>query len=129
MSPRHSWGLSYGVAGDAICDAPVAERMPVTVSNIHFEGRNENIEGHDEIGEREGHVICGLRRGPIWGWKVDEDLDAPPASPIFSGDKATFSFANLDCTLYPQGDRSAEQVRNPQAAVRELVGVARQKRT
>jgi hypothetical protein len=118
----------YGIPGDAICDLPPDERMPVSVSNVLFDGPHENIEAHDEITEREGHVICGLRRGPIWGWKLDEDLDAPPSSPIFSGDKATFSFANLECNLYPEGERRDEQVRSLQRAVRELVALARRKR-
>ena len=78
--------------------------------------------------EREGHVFCGLRRAPIWGWTLKEDPNAPPASPIFFGDKATFFFANLECTLYPQGERRDQQVRNLQAAVRELVSLARRKR-
>lgn len=114
--------------GDVVCDAPAGERMPVSLTNIFFEGPHENIGAHDEVSEREGHVACGLRRAPIWGWKLDEDLEAPPASPIFSGDKATFSFANLECTLYPEGDRKEEQVRNLQRAVRELAALARTKR-
>jgi hypothetical protein len=125
---RHGFTV-YRTPGDAICDAPVAERMPVSVSNVLFEGPHENIDRHEEISEREGHVFCGLRRGPIWGWRLDEDLDAPPSSPIFSGDKATFSFANLECTLYPEGERAEIQVRNLQRAVRELVRIARQKRS
>ena len=118
----------YRVPGDAICEAPAPERMPVSVSNILFEGPHENLDAGDAIREREGHVFCGLRRGPIWRWTLDEDLDAPPSSPIFSGDKATFFFANLECTLYPEGERSDEQVRNLQLAVRELVRIARLKR-
>lgn len=113
---------------DVVCDAPAGERMPVSLTNILFEGPHENISAHDEVSEREGHVACGLRRKPIWGWKLDEDLDAPPASPIFSGDKATFSFANLECTLYPEGQRAQKQVRNLQYAVRELARLARAKR-
>jgi hypothetical protein len=112
----------------AICDLPSDQEMPVSLSNILFEGPHANLPAHEKVGEREGHVSCGLRRGPIWGWTLDEDLDAPPSSPIFAGDKATFSFANLECTLYPRGERSAEQVRNPQRAVRELARLAKRKR-
>ena len=105
---------------DVICDAPDPdEDMPVSLSNSAVD---------DTRLEREGHLLCGLRRGPIWGWKLDEDLEAPPSSPLFSGDKATFSFANLECTLYPRGDRGRAQVRSIQQAVRELARLARMKR-
>jgi hypothetical protein len=124
---RHEFSV-HPILGDAICDGPVSDRMPVSLGNVHFEGPHENIDRHAEITRREGHVFCGLRRGPIWGWRLDEDLNAPPASPIFSGDKATFSFANLECTLYPEGARRQEQVRNLQRAVRELSALARRKR-
>jgi hypothetical protein len=124
---RHGFTV-YPDPRDAICDTPVAERMPVSVSNVFFQGPHENIEAHNEVTEREGHVSCGLRRGPIWGWKLEEDLEAPPASPIFSGDKAEFSFANLECTLYPDGEGGDDQVRRLQRAVQELVRLARQKR-
>lgn len=102
--------------------------MPISVTNVLFEGPHENIDAHEEIAAREGHVGCGLRRGPIWGWQLDEDLDAPPASPIFSGEKAVFSFANVECTLYPEGERREEQIRNLQRAMRDLFQMAREKR-
>ena len=114
--------------GVAICDVPATERMPISVTNVLFEGPHENIDAHEEIAAREGHVGCGLRRGPIWGWQLDEDLDAPPASPIFSGEKAVFSFANVECTLYPEGERREEQIRNLQRAMRDLFQMAREKR-
>jgi hypothetical protein len=122
---RHGFTV-YRIPGDAICDVPVAERMPVRVGNVLFEGPNDNYDRRDEIIAQEGHVFCGLRRGPIWGWKLDENLAAPPASPIFSGDKAEFSFANLECTLYPEGARRDLQVRNLQRAVQDLVSLARE---
>lgn len=119
----------FPIPGDAICDAPVAERMPVSVGNVISEGRNDNYDRRDEITEREGHLFCGLRRSPIWGWTLDENLNAPPASPVFSGDKVEISFANLECTLYPEGDRKHIQVRNLQRAVRVLVSRGRSKRS
>jgi hypothetical protein len=124
---RHEFSV-HPIPGDAICHGPVPDRMPVSLGNVLFEGPHENIDRHDEITRREGHVFCGLRRRPIWGWTLDEDLNAPPASPIFSGDKTTFSFANLECTLYPEGARREVHVRNLQRAVRELSVLARRKR-
>ena len=123
---RHGFTV-YPIPGDAICELAPSERMPISVGNVLFDGPHENIDKHDEISGREGHVSCGLRRAPIWGWKLDEDLDAPAASPIFSGDKATFKFANLECTIYPEGEQSDQQVRNLQGAVRDLVSLARKK--
>lgn len=122
---RH--GLTvYPIPGDAICDAPPSERMPISVGNLLFDGPQENIDEHDQISRSEGHVFCGLRRAPIWGWKLDEDLDAPPASPIFSGEKATFKFANLECTIYPKGSEATSRFAISRA-VRDLVSVARKK--
>ena len=95
-------------------DVPVPERMPVSVEN--------------ESNERDGHLFCGLRRAPIWGWNLSADVDAPPASPVFAGDKAEFSFANLECTLYPRGERGDEQIGRLQSAVRELARLAVRKR-
>ena len=118
----------FPIPGDAICETPAAERMPVSLGNVISEGPNDNYDRRDEITAREGHLFCGLRRGPIWGWRLDEDLDAPPASPVFSGDKAEFYFANLECKLYPEGERKERQVRNLHRAVRELVRLARSKR-
>lgn len=117
----------FPIPDDAICELPPSERMPVSLGNLFFEGPHENIEQHDQIMEREGQVFCGLRRTPIWGMDVTEDLNAPPASPIFSGDKAEFKFANLECTIYPSGEQSDEQIRNLQRVVRELARLARQK--
>lgn len=125
---RHGFTVSP-IPGDAICEGPVAERMPVSVGNVISEGPNDNYDRRDEITEREGHVFCGLRRGPIWGWKLEEDLNAPPASPVFSGDKAEIYFANLECVLYPEGARKDVQVRNLQRAVRDLVSRTRRKRS
>ena len=123
---RHGFTV-FRIPGDAICDAPMAERMPVSVGNVLSEGPHDNYDLRDEITEREGHVFCGLRRGPIWGWELDEDLDAPAASPVFSGDKAEVYFANLECKLYPEGVRKGVQVHNLQRAVRDLVSLARSK--
>jgi hypothetical protein len=91
------------------------EEMPVQLSNDHDEAAME----------REGTVYCGLRRGPIWGGKLEQDLDAPASSPIFSGEKAEFSVANVECSIYPDGDGSGRQVRNMVAAMKETARLAR----
>ena len=112
---RH-YGFPVQRAGDqAVCDAAPGERMPVSLTNYD----------HDEATP---FVSCGLRREPIWGWKLDEDLDAPPSSPIFSGRKAEFSFANLECSVYPEGEDTDQQIRRMQRAVHELVRIARARR-
>jgi hypothetical protein len=112
---RHGFMVER-VRDDAICAAPPDERMPVSLTNYDRD-------------EATPFVSCGLRRGPIWGWKLDENLDAPPSSPIFSGRKAEFSFANLECSIYPEGDETEVQIRRMQSAVHELVGIARAKRS
>jgi hypothetical protein len=118
----------FPVPGDVICEVPVAERMPVRLGNVISQGPHDNYGERERITEHQGHLFCGLRRGPIWGWQLDENLKAPPASPIFSGDKAEFYFANLECTLYPEGERSDRQVHNLQSAVRDLARLALRKR-
>ena len=44
-------GVRTDVEGDAICDVPASERLPVSLEN--------------DPNDREGHLFCGLRRGPI----------------------------------------------------------------
>jgi hypothetical protein len=100
-----------------ICGGAIGSReeeMPVELSNDRDEAAME----------RQGTVFCGLRRGPIWGRKLEQDLDAPASSPIFSGEKATFSVANVECTVYPVGDESGRQVRNMVSAMKEIARLA-----
>jgi hypothetical protein len=100
-----------------ICGGAIGSReeeMPVELSNDQDEAAVA----------REGTVFCGLRRGPIWGRKLEQDLDAPASSPIFSGEKATFSVANVECTIYPDGDESGRQVRNMVSAMKEIARLA-----
>jgi hypothetical protein len=87
-----------------------AEEMPVELSN----------DSDETAMKREGTVFCGLRRGPIWGPKLEKDLDAPASSPIWSGEKAEFSVANVECSIYPDGPRSGAQVRNLDRAMEEI---------
>jgi hypothetical protein len=96
-----------------ICGGAIGSReeeMPVELSNDQDEAAME----------RQGTVFCGLRRGPIWGGKLEQDLDAPASSPVFSGEKATFSVENVECTVYPNGDETGRQVRNMAAAMKEI---------
>jgi hypothetical protein len=96
---------------DVICGLdPPADDMPVSLTNADDE---------------EAYLGCGLRRGPIWGPELTSDLDAPPASPVFSGRKAEFKVANLECTIYPEGPRTEAQIGNLQRAMEKLAQRAR----
>jgi hypothetical protein len=97
-----------------------AEDKVMDLTNILFSGPHENISEHAEIGATEGHVGCGLGREPLFGNKLDSDLEAPAASPFFSGDKAEFLLANVQCTIYPEGDDKAGQVARLQRAMEAL---------
>lgn len=102
-------------------DVCSASDIAEDITNIHFEGKYENTGEHDDISEREGHLGCVLRRNR--GSRRDPvriDTDAPAASPIFSGRKATFSFANLECTLYPDGDDPESQIERLRLAFERL---------
>ena len=99
---------------------PRGKRVVADLTNIHFDGPHENIDQHDEVTDREGHVGCVVLRSDVWGRRLRADLDAPAASPIFSGDKAQFFLANVECTIYPSGDRKAEQVDNMHRVMRSL---------
>ena len=124
MLHKHSINV-YPDPTRAICDPRADdEDMPVSLTNIP----SRNLDSQQPVTAREGHVFCGLRRSPVWGWKLRQDLDAPPASPIFSGDKARFFFANLECTIYPEGARSRAQVARLARAVKELARIAARKR-
>lgn len=104
-----------------ICGGVGAEEVVADLTNVHFDGPYENIESHDEVQRREGMVICAIRRGPLWGNTLQKDLDAPAASPIFSGPKAVFFLANVECTIYPDEDRRQEQVGRLDRAMTRLV--------
>jgi hypothetical protein len=103
---------------DEGCDG--AEDKAIELTNILFSGPHENISEHAEIGATEGYVGCGVGRKPLFGNQLDSDLDAPPASPFFSGDKAEFLLANIQCTIYPEGDDKAGQVERLRRALEKL---------
>jgi hypothetical protein len=113
-------GQGFSVArdeGSALCSAP---QVAAVLTNIHFDGPNENISVHDEISERQGHVSCAVERRSAWGTKLHKDLHAPAASPIFSGRKARFWLANVDCTIYPEGPTTEFNVRRLESAMKRL---------
>jgi hypothetical protein len=69
---------------------------------------------------REGFVGCTVRRAPLRGNTLRIDPDAAPASPIFSGDKADLWLANVECTIYPEGNDKAGQVARLRRAMEKL---------
>jgi hypothetical protein len=79
-----------------------------------------NADGAGRAPRGEGTLYCLLRQGPIWGRTLEFGADAKPSSPIFTGRKAEASFANLECTLYPEKRNAAERVRALRRALREL---------
>jgi hypothetical protein len=100
-----------------LCGGSLAEEA---IGNVVESGPNRNVSDFEEISKREGMLLCTLRPEPLGDSKLYVDTDAPPASPIFSGDKAEFGLANFECTLYPEGDGKAEQVARLHDAFREL---------
>jgi hypothetical protein len=103
--------------GSALCSAP---QVAAVLTNIHFDGPNENISNHDEISKREGHVSCAVERRSARGAKLRKDLHAPAASPIFSGRKARFWLANVDCVIYPEGRQTESNIRRLEVAMKQL---------
>jgi hypothetical protein len=90
--------------------------------------RSELCSAPDTVAEvsnfehaEEGALVgCGVREAPLRGKDLEIDLDAPPASPIFSGDKVLFWLANVECTLYPNGDDEEGQVERLTRAMETL---------
>jgi hypothetical protein len=108
---------------EAICGPGEGPEAVAVITNSHFDGPFENIHQHAEIARREGVVICAVRRSPLVRSRADtlqKDFDAPAASPIFNGKKAEFYLANVECTIYPEGDQSGQQVAALDAAMVEL---------
>jgi hypothetical protein len=69
---------------------------------------------------REGFVGCAVRKEPLRSNTLRVDRDAPPASPIFSGDKAKLWLANVECTIYPEGNDKAGQIARLERALERL---------
>jgi hypothetical protein len=108
--------------GSALCSA---QQVAAVLTNIHFDGPHENISAHDEISEREGHVSCAVERRNVSGTKLRTDLHAPAASPIFSGRKARFWLANIDCVIYPEGPTTERNVKRLELAMKQLERLVR----
>lgn len=83
-----------------------------------------NQEGPvDGADEREGWATCHVYRdGGAPPYRLDADLEVGPDSPIFSGTKAQFSLANVNCSLYPsyEGNAGRAQVRKAHEAMKRL---------
>jgi hypothetical protein len=83
------------------------EHILTDLTNVLFSGPHENIESHDEITKREGHLICTVRRRPIYGGGGRVQDRTEP------GEEASLILANLECGLYPEdaGDRATYEKR------------------
>lgn len=66
------------------------------------------------------NAACTLYRGSLYGDNPRKDLDADPASPIFSGRKAQFLLENLSCVIYPDQDDPEGQIERFNAAMVQL---------
>jgi hypothetical protein len=90
-----------------------AEDIAIELTNLLFDGPHENIEEHDEVTAREGHVLCSLRHRPIYGTgtKIDRRAD---------GRATRFVLENLECSIYPDGDHAEAQVRSLEEALHSL---------
>jgi hypothetical protein len=97
-----------------------AEDLVTMLANVVSSGPHENLSEQDEIDAKQGSVHCAIYRESLFGRTLASDLDAPAASPIFSGDKAEFFLANVQCTIYPQGEAKAEQVARLQHVMEAL---------
>ena len=69
----------------------------------------------------EGGLDCFLRRTPIWGDKLERNLNAGPNSPVYSGQHAWFHYMNVECTMYPGGEQPTQQVAALDSAMERLV--------
>jgi hypothetical protein len=91
------------------------ERRLLSLTNVLFEGPNANIESHEEVTEREGHLICTVRPRPIYGggWRIIDQTER--------GEEVSLVVANLECGLYPEDvTERARHERRLRAAFYEL---------
>jgi hypothetical protein len=83
--------------GTADCGSKHEDEHRLTdLTNVLFEGPHENIDAHDEVTEREGHLICTVRPRPIYGggWRIIDQTKR--------GEEASLVVANVECGLYPE---------------------------
>lgn len=96
-------------------DRANSDRIIADVSN------QRSVTMDEDVVDREGWATCDVSVGsPDFSTELFVDLNRGPDSPIFSGTKAVFSVANVDCKLYPHGDRSEEQIARAHAAMKRL---------
>jgi len=70
-------------------------------------------EEHEATRQREGVVLCSLRPHPQGGAR-------PVAQRAGEDGEIDFVLANLECTIFPQGERSEEQVRRLESSFAAL---------
>lgn len=99
-------------------DTPPAYR---TVADVSNDDPATNLD--DDVRDAEGWATCSVFRGPVRETQLEADLDASADSPIFSGRKAEFRLANVDCRLYPASGEEEAQIRRAHAAMKRLVGL------
>jgi hypothetical protein len=82
--------------------------------SIAYDVANTAVQDH------EGWLTCSLFGTPIFRRVPALDLEARSNSPIFSGRKATFHFANIECFFYPDTD---EQMARFARAARQIARI------
>lgn len=101
-------------------DSPSEDTL-ASFSNILFAGPDANIEEHEGVARREGHLTCDLRRGPIYGEELDIKVmsDEPR--------KQKLVLANLECSLYVDQVGSQGSRQRLRHALEELQAALRRK--
>lgn len=117
--------VSVAAAREALRDAGFSVER-VTVRRCRGDTRREDILAElsnenmgDRIEEEQGSVTCAIYRGPIYNG-FNRDLHEPAASPIFTGRKASWWFANVECDIYPSERNPDEQVAKLNSAMETL---------
>ena len=87
---KHGFRLSR--SADPVC----TETLVADLTNIHFSGPAENIERHDEVARRQGHLGCDVHSEPLLPGEATEIT----ASAGKGNADARLILANVDCALY-----------------------------
>jgi hypothetical protein len=98
------------------CDGGAADQV-ATVTNVVDTGPHETDSDYDEIVADEGFVLCGIRRKAFRAHEVDVRPDVPAE---YAGDKTEVWLANVECTIYPEGDDKAGQIARLRRALEKL---------
>ena len=110
-----------GFQVNPVTDPTCAPRIVAEISNIHFRGPHENVQVHDRIQAREGHVICHVDESPILPGPTSTEV----RKVVEQAQETTFFVANVSCYIDPAGDAPGEQVGKLERAARELASAAR----